>query len=191
MQRRAGLVELAEQHADPAQVVLLALQLLVGQRGTDAGSADQQGDEADAQRQLQAVVARGQAQGGVGRDDQGHGRHRGEVGGDDTAGHQQAGAVLHGLVQGTAAMPEVAGQVQRGQAGEQGNGGRGQQQAGLVVLAGAGFQGGHAYEVHHDDTQADQYRTLQVMVCAHLAAVEAVHGQPGDGQGDEQRKDGQ
>ena len=125
LQRSAGLVQLAEQYADPAQVVLLALQLLVGQCGADAGATDQQGDEADAQSQLQAVVARRQAQCGIGRDDQGHGRHRGEMSGDDAARHEQAGAVLHGLVQGAAAIAQVARQVQRGQGGEQGNGGRG------------------------------------------------------------------
>ncbi|MNH10674.1 hypothetical protein D3C79_701610 [compost metagenome] len=109
LQRGAGLVQLAEQHIHPAQVVFLALQLFVGQGSADAACADQQGNEGHGQAQLQAVVGGGQAQGGVGRNDQRHRSHCGEMGGNDAAGHEQARAIFQGLMHSAAAVAEVAG----------------------------------------------------------------------------------
>ena len=61
----------------------------------------------------------------------------------------------------------------------------------MVVLAGTRFHRGHADKMHEDDAQADQPCAQHEVVRAHLAAFEAVHGQPGHAQCDEQRKNGQ
>ena len=56
LQRLPGLVQLAEQGIDPAQVALLVLQLAVRQRCADAAADHQQGDHGDGHAQLQRVV---------------------------------------------------------------------------------------------------------------------------------------
>ena len=59
LQLHPRLIQLAEQGVDPTQVVLLALQLLVGHRGADAGADDQQRNDRDGQPQLHAVLGVG------------------------------------------------------------------------------------------------------------------------------------
>ncbi|MNP06682.1 hypothetical protein D3C76_986770 [compost metagenome] len=125
LQRHPRLIQLAEQDIDPAQVVLLALQLLVGEGGTDTAGADQQGDEGDGQAQLQVVVGTRQDYHRVVGDNQGHARHAGEVGGEHAAGHQQTGRVFEQKMKGAAAIAKVARQQQGQQAGDDGNCNRG------------------------------------------------------------------
>ncbi|MNP04879.1 hypothetical protein D3C76_968150 [compost metagenome] len=140
---------------------------------------------------MQAVVADRQRQRGVWGNHQGQCRHPQQVGADNASGHQQAGAVLHQLIKGAAAVAKEAGEQQRCQAGSDCGGDGGGEQVGAIELLGGRAHGSHAGVVHGDDAQAEANRRLQVVAWPQFLAAEGIHGHPAGQQHDQQRHPGQ
>ena len=105
-------------------------------------------------------------------------RHAGEVHADDAGPEHQAGGVFEQLMKRTAAIAQMTGNQQRGEAGANGDHDREGEQHGLVIGRRIRAHGGHADVMHDRDAQADPHRGPQVLPEIQLRMAEGVHRQP-------------